>query len=242
MPRPDMEDREDRRVSHAETPTQKAKTTDELVAVVEKIYSRQLRRRLGKAAPDSLHALLASRGVNVEILDLLTMALTATLKLPIAHRIDPHRALTVEELAVLKDGGFEPAETPRGSDPFARGIADYASLVANGLSVSDAAKLLNVEESRIRQRLSERTAYGFKYRHTWKLPSFQFDENGLVPGIDQVIRNLPTDLHPVAILTWFTSPNVDLPSSASDEADMSPLDWLRSGNDPKLVAELAIHL
>ncbi|MCK5796091.1 MAG: hypothetical protein KAI47_02855 [Deltaproteobacteria bacterium] len=214
----------------------------ELEAVVERIYSRTLRKQLGEAAPSTIHALLASHGVDVKILDLLMMTLTATLELPIAHRVEARRALTDEEFAVLKAGGFDPSKTRRSSEPFARGIADYASLVANSLSVSDAAKHLKVEASRVRQRLGDRTAYGFKYRGTWKLPSFQFDKNGLVPDIDLVTRSLPTDLHPVAVLTWFTSPNVDLPSPGSKDAPMSPLDWLRSGNEPKIIVELATAL
>jgi len=214
----------------------------ELEAVVEKIYSRTLRKQLGEAAPNTIHALLVSHGVDVEILDLLMMTLTATLELPIAHRIETNRALTDEEFSVLKAGGFDPSETRRSSEPFARGIADYASLVANSLSVSEAAKHLKVKASRVRQRLGNRTVYGFKYRGTWKLPSFQFDKNGLVPDIDLVTRSLPTDLHPIAVLTWFISPNVDLPSPASKNAVMSPLDCLRSGNEPKRVAELATAL
>lgn len=46
---------------------------------------------------------------------------------------------------------------------------------------------------------------------------------------------LDPELHPVAVLTWLTSPQPDLD-------DVSPRDWLCAGNPPETVAELASSL
>ena len=219
---------------------------ERLQTTVEKVFSALLRRRLGKSAPETLHALLKSRGFDIDAMELLNITLSATIELPTTPRIAPHRALTREELAVLEDGGFDTRETDLTSVPVARGIAEYAALVATSLSVADAAKLLRVEASRIRQRLNARSLYGFKFGRAWKLPSFQFDQRGevpgVVPGIEEVIENLPTDLHPVAVLSWFLAVNTDLPGSDAEETYLSPLEWLRCGNAPKPVAILASHL
>jgi hypothetical protein len=43
----------------------------------------------------------------------------------------------------------------------------------------------------------------------------------------------------VAVYTWFTSPDPDLTIDANEEITLSPRDWLRSGRNPQVVADLA---
>jgi hypothetical protein len=54
-----------------------------------------------------------------------------------------------------------------------------------------------------------------------------------------VLPHLDRGIHPVAVYTWFTSPDPDLTIDANEEITLSPRDWLRSGRDPQMVADLA---
>ena len=114
-------------------------------------------------------------------------------------------------------------------------------MLAESLNVEEAARMLKVDPSRIRQRLSgdPRSLFGVKTGKAWRIPRFQFDEKRVIPGIDAVIAKLPRDLSPVAVYRWFTSPNSEL---ELDDETASPLDWLKGGGDSARVAELAAAL
>jgi hypothetical protein len=181
--------------------------------------------RIGRrVSPDELENLI------VEALDRIVPARVVA---------DPSRDLTPEEVAALARGGVDPAW--RGSDatdPVVRTAAEYAALLASSLTVEQVAGLLGVDSSRVRHRLADRTLCGIKERSGWRLPAFQFASARLVPGIDRVLPLLPTDLHPLAVVGWFTRPNPDLLDD-NEETPMRPLDWLSTGRDPDRVARLA---
>jgi hypothetical protein len=123
------------------------------------------------------------------------------------------------------------------------GALAYAAIVASSLNTNQAAKLLGVNPSRIRQRLisSRPTLYGIKSRGEWLLPRFQFHQKREVPGISDVIPRLPRSLNPTAVVSWFGTPNPDLVTDDEVEV-LSPLDWLMEGRNPEPVADLAEHL
>jgi hypothetical protein len=153
--------------------------------------------------------------------------------------------LPAEELALLREGGFSlQRELPGNQDPVLRGALEFSALIATALSSKQAARLLGVNASRIRQRLSARrpTLYGVKWRSAWLLPKFQFAGKAEVPGLDQVIPSLDPTLNPVAVARWFHSPNPDLLVEADDGEAMSPREWLLAGHSPKEVARLAEDL
>src|SRR5439155_19546177 len=119
--------------------------------------------------------------------------------------------------------------------------AEYADLLRDSYSAEQAARILSVNPSRIRQRLTAtpRTLYGIKHGKSWRIPRFQFRQRRLVPGIEMVVSRLAENLHPVAVHRWFTCPNQDLTVA---ERPVSPLQWLQSGNPPRAVADLAAEL
>jgi hypothetical protein len=150
--------------------------------------------------------------------------------------------LTAPELQVLAAGGFD-AE-PRGddtADPLAQAAADYAALLKTSLSTAAAAARLGVDPSRIRQRLSERSLYGFRQDSQWLIPAFQFVDGRLLPGMAEVVAQLDPELHPVAVLHWLLTPQPELYAETLDR-NLSPLDWLRLGYSPELPARLAAQL
>lgn len=156
---------------------------------------------------------------------------------------DPRKELTADQIALLERGGLELDRLEFGlEDPIARAAFEYAALRATALTTQQAAKRLGVNDSRVRQRLAERTLYGIKSGDEWRLPAFQFARKGLVPGIERVFPRLPRSLNPVAMHRWFQTANPDLEEKAGKGAGLTPLQWLRSGNDPDTVAELAVHL
>jgi hypothetical protein len=153
-------------------------------------------------------------------------------------------ALDEGDRRVLAAAGLDPsALEPEETMPLHRATAEYARLLESSYTVEEAAALLRVNASRVRQRLTgpPRTLYGIKVGGAWRLPRFQFDaRGGLVPGIDRVVRALPDDVHPVALHRWLVTPSDEL--AGGDGAPIAPLDWLRTGSDPAAVAARASRL
>jgi len=156
---------------------------------------------------------------------------------------DPRADLPVGEVAALERAGFDLDARPGGrSDALDSTAAEFAALLATAVPTKGAAAHLGVATSRVRQRLTSDppSLYGIRHRGGWRLPAFQFAPDGLVPGVDDVIRRLDPELHPVAVHRWFTTPSVDLVTDAGDR--LSPRDWLRAGYPVAAVAELAARI
>ncbi|MFP2925885.1 hypothetical protein ACLESO_11835 [Pyxidicoccus sp. 3LG] len=153
-------------------------------------------------------------------------------------------ALTQAEEEVLREGGMDPELPSTGDDPIARSQEDYARLLGTALSAEEAAELLGVNESRVRQRLTAKppTLYGVRVRRAWRLPRFQFTDDDVVPGFDEVLAVLPGDLHPLELEGWFMAPNPDLPFRRDTERLLSPREWLCLGYPPGEVVSLAEDL
>lgn len=159
---------------------------------------------------------------------------------------NPVGELSPEEAAALARGGLD--LSPQGSresdgsaeNVLVRTASEYAALLASSSTVAEVARRLQVDGSRIRQRLAARTLYGIKHGNSWLLPTFQFHNASLVPRIDQVLPHLSPSLRPLAVLRWFLTPNVDL-VQGPDETPVGPRAWLCAGNPPEPVVDLARH-
>ncbi len=156
---------------------------------------------------------------------------------------EPRRAFEREEAELLERGGFKLDRLEFGlEDPIARTAFEYAVLRATALTTSETAERLGVDESRVRHRVGELALYGIKAGDGWRLPAFQFAGAALVPGIDRVLPRLPKSLNPVAVYRWFHTSNPDLELTEGQGRALTPLQWLQTGNDPNVVAELAATL
>jgi hypothetical protein len=155
---------------------------------------------------------------------------------------DPGREFAEEEIVALKEGGLDLSVREAGSDPLAETAAKYVALLASALTTREAAGVLEVGESRIRQRLREGTLYGVKARRENRLPAFQFEGGNVVPGIAEVLTRMDRSVHPVAVLNWFVLPNPDLYLDEEEARPVSPRHWLLSGGDPEVPAHLAEDL
>src|SRR5258708_33708776 len=115
------------------------------------------------------------------------------------------------------------------------------ALLEDSLSAAEAAKLLRVDVSRVRQRLREGSLFGIEYEGSWRLPRFQFERRLVVPGLTRVLKSLPADLFPLDVVDWFLLPEPDL-ELARDAAPLSPREWLLCGRPIEAVVSLARDL
>ncbi len=150
------------------------------------------------------------------------------------------QALSAGEIDALESVGLSVAAWSGDieRDPLMRSIADYMALLETSLTTSQAAEYLQVDVSRIRQRLRERSLFGIEYDGERRLPRFQFERKQVVPGLREVIGALPENLNPLDVAEWFLSPNPDL-EIAERELPLSPRDWLLRGNPVTAVVTLA---
>jgi hypothetical protein len=167
----------------------------------------------------------------------LTIAATATLGRA------SHTDLTAAEAEALRGVGAFRDDTPipADNDPLIGTQAQYMALLEESLSAAQAAKLLNVDVSRIRQRLRERSLFGLEHEGSWRLPRFQFERRRVIPGLAQVLKALPEDLFPLDVVDWFVLPETDL-QLESDATPLSPREWLLSGRPVDPVATIARDL
>jgi DNA-binding protein Rv2175c, wHTH domain len=162
---------------------------------------------------------------------------------PAALEHQPGRDLSAAEVAALRSvGAFkDEGSVPPESDPLIRSQAQYMALLEESLSAMEAAKLLHVDVSRVRQRLRERSLFGVEHEGTWRLPRFQFERRMVIPGLGPVLKALPADLFPLDVVDWFVLPDPDLQLD-SDAQPLSPREWLISGRPVEAVVTVARDL
>jgi hypothetical protein len=148
--------------------------------------------------------------------------------------------LSAAETEALRSvGAFKDEASVRAdNDPLIKSQAQYMALLEDSLSATEAAKLLRVDVSRVRQRLRERSLFGIEYEGSWRLPRFQFERRLVIPGLAQVLKSLPPDLFPLDIVDWFVLTDPDLQLD-SDAAPLSPREWLLSSRPIEPVITLA---
>lgn len=211
------------------------------------VHARAVRRR-GQAAAGEVEIRLppaqkerVPRGRSVALADLRGDRLQLRF-LPEFGPGDAAAALTGPEAEALARGGVVPVSDEETRRALALAAAAHERLRTTSLSVEEAARRLDVNASRVRQRLGERSLYGLKEAGAWILPAFQFASGGLVPGIEVVLRRLPEGIGPQAVARWFALPNPDLHTRDDEERPLTPLQWLLAGNPPEPAAELAAAL
>lgn len=188
-------------------------------------------------------AFLHAHGVRVKRRDLADAVAEAVASLPARLGGRTVDELTASELAVLRRGGLDPEERRGAKGVPIGGVALLAALVEDGLTTQAAARLLEVDPSRIRQRLLAEppTLLGIQHGRGWRLPRFQFEGRRVVPGFESVLGAVDPELSPVSLFRWFTTPCVDLTDARQDEP-LTPREWLLSGRSAEPVVALAREL
>jgi len=153
---------------------------------------------------------------------------------------DTTQELTAAEQEVLRRGGLVLEEQP-GLDPLADTAAKFAAIIESSLTSGKVGERLGFAGGRIRQMVADRTLYSILLDGRRFVPIFQFARGAkrLLPNITRVNAVLNPELHPVEVFDWYVSPNPDLFVGDDIERTVSPLDWLKAGNDPEPVVRLA---
>ena len=156
---------------------------------------------------------------------------------------EPTAVLSKAELEALKETGLstKPWIGDVAHDPLTKTIVDYMALIETSLPTAQVAAMLDVDVSRIRQRIRERSLFGVEYEGEWRLPRFQFERKKVLPGLSAVLAAVPAELSPLDVATWFLEPNIDLEADETG-TPISPRMWLLHGRSPSMVAQLARNL
>jgi hypothetical protein len=151
-------------------------------------------------------------------------------------------ALTEQEARLLDEAGFT-----EDSEAFVEAAADVvahtAQLINTAYTGPEVADLLNLNDSRIRQRRLAHRLWAIDDNGTWVYPTIQFEINvktgrpdKQIRGLDQVFQALlPSGRHPTAIAGFLRSPQSEL---EVDGRPLSVLEWLRSGGRVEPVLQL----
>lgn len=146
--------------------------------------------------------------------------------------------LPSSERQLWEDAGasFEPQAIEQDAINAAFAFSDLVIRSIEGDSV--VAALLQVDRTRVSQRLGNRSLYAFNRGDTRYFPRWQFTDHGTLPGLRDVVTVLHEGLHPLAVDHWFNTPSVDLEIGAFP----FPRHVARTGGNPQVAAELATDL
>ncbi|OZM72190.1 DNA-binding protein [Amycolatopsis antarctica] len=185
----------------------------------------------------ALETILAKAGLRVDVTQFLTLVEDAARKLAPTNP-DPARFFTTDEREALTDVGLDLSPYADQEDFRARTVAAHAVLAESALTVTAAARLLGVDTSRIRHRLSEGRLTGWK-TPAWRLPSWQFTASGVLPGLEVVLRAVPEDQPALVVAAFMGTTQDDLEINGRAA---TPRHWLLAGGGPERVAALAATL
>lgn len=104
------------------------------------------------------------------------------------------------------------------------GIADQL-MHRHTLSSSEAARKLGTTVAQVRGRCSRGQLSGYRQGRLWRYPSWQFTDDGVLPGLKHVLRELPP-AHPLVIHLHMTTSNEALRLGGRA---VSPRTWLQGG-------------
>ena len=148
-------------------------------------------------------------------------------------------------------GGVEAASPKKLAELAARSGARLTAEVTQSFTRPQIARLLQVAPSRISHQVSAGKLYTYlgpgrrPLFPDWQLshelaPDETEHRTRVLPQLGDVLARLPRGSHPTTVRAFMTTPTSSLTSAAA--AELSPCQWLESGGDALVVAELAATL
>jgi len=193
-------------------------------------------------AKQDLHTL---QEAGIKDIDSLAAAAADFLRSHPIYPINPmNNALSEQEESFLEQGGAAGVgrhHCENATENVTAVAGEYAQMVSAAYTQREAADILGVSTSRIRQRIDAGTLYAINCSLGRVCPRFQFVDHGTLPGLDAVLTATNHNAHPIAVQRFFLSINSDLESSELGCA-LSPRDWLLTGHAPEPVVLLAQEL
>lgn len=105
--------------------------------------------------------------------------------------------------------------------------------VADSWDLDRVAAFLNLEPASVRRAASDGALYSFASGTTdspW-IPTWQFKAPGLLPGLQEIVRELPRSYHPVSVHNLMTAPDEAL-------GGLSLVQWFTDGHALAAVMEI----
>lgn len=96
------------------------------------------------------------------------------------------------------------------------------------LTRDQAAERLGISPQAVSKRRAARHLVALRRGREWRLPTWQFHEDGVLPGLHLLITAYPGT--PLALTTWTTTPNADLDGHTPAEAMLTArgVEWVLS--------------
>ncbi|GHG92789.1 hypothetical protein GCM10017788_69820 [Amycolatopsis acidiphila] len=180
--------------------------------------------------------MLAKAGLRIAAAEFLTLVEDAARRL-VPPNPDPAHFFAPGQRQALAEAGLDLSPYHEDEPDYrARAVAAQAVLAESALTVSAAAGRLGIDPSRVRHRLAARRLTGWKDQGGWRLPAWQFTEDGVLPSLDAVLAAVPGDEPALVVAAFMTTKQDDL--EIAGEA-VTPRQWLLAGGDPRPVAALA---
>jgi hypothetical protein len=153
--------------------------------------------------------------------------------------LTPERVLSAGELQALQRVGLHTDAQTQTDAERARQESLYVFFRAyqSALPTSEVASLLDVNTSRVRQRIKERTLLALNDAGESRFPALQFHQGRELPGLREVLPALPENIKVLEALSWFATPTVEL--ADADDTPRSPRDYLLATGESAPVIELA---
>lgn len=186
----------------------------------------------------ALEHALAKAGLRVDAEEFLKLVENAAKKVSPPHPT-PGEYFSPGQRTALAEVGLD-LSPARDDEPDLRAstVAAHAVLARSAHTVAEAAEILGVDSSRVRHRLAAGRLAGWKDQG-WRLPSWQFTPDGVLPGLEAVLKAVPQDQPPLVVAAFMNTPQPDLVINGKPVA---PRQWLLAHGDPKPVAALAATL
>ncbi|MGJ0204532.1 hypothetical protein [Leucobacter sp. gxy201] len=149
----------------------------------------------------------------------------------VAHQQTDLRGLTEAETAALARLGAteDQLQQPTALPASTRGLVWEQQLGAQSVSVAEAAEILGVTPTRVRQRCAAGTLLAQRRSDGWHLPAFQFHDRREPRGWATVAQAIPRATPLLLAERVLTSP---APRLRIDGEELAPLEWLAQGGDP----------
>lgn len=116
-------------------------------------------------------------------------------------------------------------------------VAGDAEAARDGYTTGEVAAKFGIKPANVRREVVGGGLYvaGRTRRREHVFPRWQFDENGPLPGLREVLAELPVDYHPLDVASFMTTPDETL-------GGRTPAAWLAGGGAVETVADLAGQL
>lgn len=98
----------------------------------------------------------------------------------------------------------------------------------DALTRDEAARRLGITPQAVSKRRAAHALVALRRGREWRLPSWQFHEDGVLPGLDLLIAAYPGT--PLALSIWATTPNADLDGLTPAQAMLTArsVEWVLS--------------